>query len=142
MVFSSREVLVSWTPLLTAEVRRQLQRLTAALLAQGWSTKKLLVQILGLYASIFIIRRGFFSLYHQGHIFCSNQPYGRWFAIAAPLLGEFRAASTHLFLLLDLRAGPSTRLLATDATPTSGDAAASVGFEALTATLYLVAESR
>ena len=44
-----------------AEVRRQLQRATAALLALGWSTKKLLEQILGLYASIFIFRRRFFS---------------------------------------------------------------------------------
>ena len=44
-----------------AEVRRQLQRVTAALLALGWSAKKLLEQILGLYASIFIFRRRFFS---------------------------------------------------------------------------------
>jgi hypothetical protein len=56
-----------------AEVRRQLQRVTAALLALGWSTKKLLEQILGLYASIFIFRRNFFSVFHHLYTFCSEK---------------------------------------------------------------------
>ena len=102
-----------------AEVRRQLQRVTAALLALGWSTKKLVEQILGLYASIFIFRRDFFSLFHHLYTFCSENPYGVWVPILAPYLDEFRAASIHLaFAIVDLRAEPSTRILATDAIPT------------------------
>ena len=49
------------------EVRLQICRVTVSVISLGWSNKRILQQLLGLYASCFIFRREFFSLFH--HVF-------------------------------------------------------------------------
>ena len=124
-------------------VRVQLHMITVALVTIGWATQNILQQVLGLYASIWLFRREFFSLFHHVYRFVDQMAPGKWARMPQFVLDEFIVAAFHLPLATaNLRAPVCTEILATDATPGSGGATSALVPHPVAEALYRVSEGR
>ena len=127
------------------QCRSDLAKLTLGVLQIGWASCRLLQQLLGLFAAVFVFKREMFSVFH--HIFkfvdgLSETPW-TWTRLPAFILDELRAAMLLLPLAeSDLRAPLSTNLWATDATPTAGGAVSCEVPKHVIEKLYEISEQR
>ena len=101
--------------------RRELFRITASLIKFGWATKKVLEQTLGLYAAVLLSRRECFGVFHHLYTYANSFGSALWRRLPHFVLDELVAAALHLAVAFgNLRAPLSTRVYATDATPSRG----------------------
>ncbi|CAE7356915.1 unnamed protein product [Symbiodinium natans] len=105
------------------ETRRQVWKLTSAIVRVGRATKVILQKLAGFLAFIFGFRRELFCLLHHFFNFVSNMKEGIWIRLPEFLLDELRSVALHLPVAVwCMRKKLCCSLLATDATPTSGGA--------------------
>ncbi|CAE8689793.1 unnamed protein product [Polarella glacialis] len=124
-------------------VRRECWALTRHILKFGWVCKKIMQQLLGIFASLLIYRREFFSAFHSIYAFCDALPEVGWSRLSGPIGDELRAVCMLLpFMESDLRRPVGDVLWATDATPTVGGATEVTVDSELCQLLYAYAEQR
>ncbi|CAE7682844.1 unnamed protein product [Symbiodinium sp. CCMP2592] len=105
------------------EVRRQLWKLIAQLLASGRASKEALEKLGGFVAFVFQFRRELFSLLHHFYVYVAKLEPQKVVRLPGYIADELRAVALHLPLASwNMRSHISSSLLATDATPTSGGA--------------------
>ena len=101
------------------EARLRMWIVVSKIVSLGWSTRKILEIILGMFAVLFIYRRPFFSFLHHVYVFVARLEPGQWVRLPAFICDELRVCAAHLAVAYsDMRASLSTTLAATDASST------------------------
>ncbi|CAE8639344.1 unnamed protein product, partial [Polarella glacialis] len=125
------------------QVRRECWALTRHVIKFGWVCKKIMQQLLGIFASLLVYRREFFSVFHSIYSFCDKLPDSGWMRLPGTIRDELRAAAMLLpFLESDLRRPVGNTIWATDATPTAGGATETTVPPDLAEVLYTYSEQR
>ena len=125
------------------EVRRQLWVILRKVVAIGWCTKELMQKVVGYMSFVFQFRREMYSLQHHVYKFISNLPRRKWRPIPGHVLDELRSFAVHLpFAVWNMRQHVDDKVLATDATPSSGGAVVATVSQALASELWKRAEIR
>ena len=123
--------------------RFHLFQITLSILTFGRITKHILQQLLGIFASVLVFRRECFSSFHHMYYYLDGLPQAGWVDIPTFIADELRAVCLQLPICqTNLRAEPSTRVLATDATITHAGACEATVSPSLATNLYRIAEAR
>ena len=117
-------------------VRRQVWILVGRVVESGWASKEVLQAILGYLSFIFQYRRECY-LQHHLHKYVAGLAGDKWYFLPAHIVDELRSCALHLpFSVWNMRRRLDSRLLATDATPTSGGAVVAEAPDQLVRTLW------
>ena len=123
--------------------RRQVWLLIRKVVALGQCTKRGLQRLLGLITFHCQFRRELFSLQHHVHKFIASLPEDHVVRLPGFVLDELRSLGLHLpFCFTDLRRSLAEKILATDATPSSGGAAVASASSDLVEELWRLSEHR